>query len=342
MVFFYRLSTLKRQIHSGLLLLVFGMITVLSAEQCIAGTLTENLRATIDVSSRNIRYSQAQTNGDSTVIGLDLHKVFSNQHGDIGTLTAQAYWTDNNNIVKHPGFFDNEDDNRVVYRIFNFNYSGFGIGKPRLRFGHFEIPFGLEQVISTNGTLRDYMHGPNLGVKADWGASINGETAHLEYEVGVTRGGGQTWHRDEGDFVYAGRVGTHNSGNIAVGFSLYTSELGSTQRDRVALDMQWHMGLVSLLGELSLGNTNNEDIRNTLIELNHRSVSDTWLTFLQVRSYAVDRNVSGWDRALQSQAGIRFNPDNHWSFSTQYQTDFATFSGVKRDRLLSVQLRYRF
>ncbi|TQV76005.1 hypothetical protein FKG94_15455 [Exilibacterium tricleocarpae] len=307
-----------------------------------SGDYSDNLRLTLDVSSRSVRYSLADTTGNSTVVGLDLHKVFSGENGDIGTLTTQAYWTDNNNIVKHPGFFDDEDDNRLVYRIFNFNYSGFGINKPRVRIGHFEIPFGIEHIITTNGTLRNYTHGPNLGVKADWGISVNGETSNLEYEVAATRGGGQTWHRDNGDFVYAGRVGTDRSKNLVWGLSAYTSELGETTRNRFGIDAQWYVGLWALFSEVSAGDTNEQDVLNGLLEINRRSPSEQWLAYIQTRYFSVDVDNQGRDRAVQSAVGVRFTPDNHWALSAQYQADLSTFQGAREDRVLSLQLRYRF
>ncbi len=332
----------RRRAAAATAALYCGIALNVASPGTAAIDFSDNLRLTLDVSSRSVRYSLADTTGHSTVAGMDLHKVFSGENGDIGTLTAQAYWTDNNNLVKHPGFFDDEDDNRLVYRIFNFNYSGFGLHKPRLRFGHMEIPFGLEQTINTNGTLHDSIHGPNLGIKADWGASINGETATFEYEVAVTRGGGQTWHRDNGDFVYAGRLGTQRHRNLVWGLSAYSSELGATSRTRFGIDMQWYKGLWALLGEVSTGDNDNQNVLNSLLEVNYRNPTEQWLAYLQTRYFSIDPNDRGWDEALQSLLGVRYTPDNHWALSAQYQTDLSTFRGAAEDRVFSLQLRYRF
>ncbi len=74
--------------------------------------------------------------------------------------------------------------------------SCFGLGKPRVRIGHFEIPYGIEHAINTNGTLRNYRHSANLGIKADWGLAINGETTSFEYEVSASRGSAQSLHHN--------------------------------------------------------------------------------------------------------------------------------------------------
>ena len=133
----------------------------------------ENLRMTVDLSSR-IGLTRGGGTAYQHVIGLDSHKVISGEGGDWGTVVMQGYLTRIDNQAQHPPFFDGADDTQFVYRIVNLNLTRYGRGRFNVRVGHFEIPFGLEHVINTNGTLRDFMHGPNLGVKADWGAGVNG------------------------------------------------------------------------------------------------------------------------------------------------------------------------
>ncbi len=203
---------------------------------------SNNLRLSLDLSSRVVDFDVADEVGKVNVVGIDLHKVFTSPSGDIGTLVLQGYMTSLDNQIKHPPFFADENDSRLVYRIFNFNYTALGARLPNLRVGHFEIPYGLEHTINTNGTLRDYTHGPNLGVKADWGFSLNKELPAFEYEVSVTSGGGQEVDQVKDSYVYAARVGTPRDDNLVLGIAVFDASLGTVSKQRLGLDSQYYQG----------------------------------------------------------------------------------------------------
>ena len=154
--------------------------------------LTDNLRWAIDLAARPSFDDRLDEWHSAFFLGLDVHKVFGSESGDWGTLVLQPYLT-RLDSPRHPPFFESNHDWELVWRIFNFNYTGIASGRFNVRVGHMEIPFGLEQVVNTNGTLRDYQHGRNIGVKADWGVSLNGELPAWDYEFSLTRGTGNEW-----------------------------------------------------------------------------------------------------------------------------------------------------
>ena len=113
------------------------------------GSLTDNMRRTVDFSSR-LLHAENRT-WQLLAIGLDVHSVIAGTRGDIGTLTLQPYLLRVEGAPVGGGLFHDGHDWALQWRIANFNYTGLGHGRFNIRMGHFEIPFGLEQIEQTNG-----------------------------------------------------------------------------------------------------------------------------------------------------------------------------------------------
>jgi hypothetical protein len=311
--------------------------------------LSDNLRWTVDAAVRAIDETESGQFGHIEFLGVDLHKVFSNDKGDWGTLLFQSYLTRINNVGGHPPFFDSNYDTEIEWRIANMNFVVLDGGRLNLRVGHFEIPFGLEQIINTNGTLRDYIHGPNFGLKADWGVTANGELPAFEYELAVSRGSGNNWRNNGDPYIVSGRIGTPRDRNWWLGLSGFQGKVydrsqadGTFKRSRVGVDGAWYWQQFGLLGEVSFGRDESRDVLNALVEADWSSRDDVWLVYLQIRRFAVDRSLSsGTDSAIGSALGATWDPDNHWSFGLQWSRDLKTFSGAPDTNVIAGQIRYR-
>lgn len=302
--------------------------------------LSDGFRYTVDFSSRSVHFRERDETGAVYALGLDIHNVFSNRSGDYGTLNLQGYLTHIENLPVRPGFFDGPTDTEFVYRIFNFNYTGLGKGLPNIRVGHLEVPFGLEQTINTNGTFRDYNSGRNLGVKADWGVSLNDDIGGLEYEVSYTTGGGQRFKPQNGSYVYAGRVGSSRDRDLVLGLSVYSAEVGNARRERVGVDGQFYFGVNGVFTELAAGKRADANTRYALVEYNRRTSREKWLGYVQFINFSQEF-ASGWDNNLITVFGVRYEPDGHWSLSGQLKNDLAGFEGAIEEMTTSLQVRYR-
>lgn len=177
-----------------------------------------NSRWSIDASTRITRNIEKNNNAFQQVLGLDIHKVFSNKTQDIGTLTFQPYIVKLNNVAQAPFIFDHGNDTELTWRIANFNYTALAQGKFNIRIGHFEVPFGLEHHVDTNGTLRQLTIN-DRGIKADWGISVNGILPNLEYEIALTRGSGNDIKSTENPHIFSGRIATPSHKNLITGIS---------------------------------------------------------------------------------------------------------------------------
>ena len=311
-------------------------------------SVLENMRFTVDLSSRASVNTATGHMSTAQFIGFDVHKVFTGEKGDWGTAVVQGYVTRIDNQKKHPAFFEGEDDWELVYRIFNFNYTALARGRFNIRVGHFEIPYGLEHLVNTNGTLRDYTHGRNIGVKADWGVGVNGEFDAFEYEIGLSRGSGNAYFSTGNPYILAGRVGTPRDKNVVAGFSFMQGDVarpGTAQkvlrRKRFGPDIQVHRGPWSVLAEASYGEDQGNMVVNGLVELDWRSPAESWLIYTQTRFFNQEF-ASRWDDASSAVVGVRFAPDNHWAFSAQLGQEISTFGASSRGGIGSFQVRYRF
>lgn len=302
----------------------------------------------MDVSSRAILNDRNGQGAHATFLGFDMHKVFTGPEGDIGTLVLQPYVTRLDNVGAPPPFFDDGDDWELVYRIFNFNYTALAGNKFNIRLGHMEVPFGLEHVINTNGTLRDYIHGPNIGVKADWAVSINGELEDWEYEVALLRGSGNEWIRRGDPYIVAGRVGTSRDEPFSLGVSFLHGEVfryptpdTPLRRTRLGVDAIWHYQCLTFLGEASVGYDLDTPVCNTILEVDLHSTDGTLMLFNQVISLNADVG-NHWTSTTRNFLGARWAPDSHWALSAMWRQDLVTRGGAPDVGLFFMQVRYRF
>jgi len=94
------------------------------------------------------------------------------------------------------------------------------------------VPFGLEPQTNTHFTLYQVLSMQNLGMKKDWGVSLNGQLPKFDYEISLTRGSGieldifhdgeLTTKRSAGrNWAVAGRIGTPQEGNVSAGVSAF-------------------------------------------------------------------------------------------------------------------------
>ena len=219
----------------------------------------ENFRGVLDLSTRHVL-----TEGDYSVvnhIGYDARYVFSNDSGDIGTLLVQPF------IQLASG--SSEFDDELQWRMTNFNFTGFG--RVNVRVGHFELPFGLEQVIPTNGEVRQVQNSAALGLVNDWGISLNGSLPSVEYEVGFLRGGGNSISTDANGY-FVGRVATPSERRFWIGLSGFAGELetsaGPQEQLRAGIDLGWRLPKgYSILAEFATGENDGDNVDFALAEL---------------------------------------------------------------------------
>ncbi len=306
----------------------------------------ENARATLDVSTRGILSTRDGDAHAQEFVGIDVHKVVSDRGRDWATLRLQVYGDRLDGSGEHRW--------RHEFRFFDLNLTRFGRNGVNLRLGHFELPYGLEELLDTNGTLRDFIHVRNLGVKADWGASLNGVFPRLEYEIAVTQGSGNDFSTHDDRFIAVGRVGTPRDDAIVLGLSGFHGRVEArdspptqssgrgriVSRNRAGIDAQLYRGLAGLLADVSFGDDDGFPVLNGLVELDWRSRSERFFGYLQTR-YFTRRASSGWSADVQNIVGAQYVADAHWSVAAELAQDLMTAGDAARTGTVRVQARYR-
>lgn len=313
------------------------------------GSWKDNLRFAIDVAVRPIYFGPTGDFGNFTFVGIDLHKVFSSDQGDIGTLTMQPFLTRIDNVQNFANsVHEDPHDWAIDWRITNFNYTAIGKGKTNIRIGSFEIPFGLEQIVNTNGTLRDFTHFQNFGLKTDLGVSLNGEQNDVEYELGVTRGSGSRYRRRDAPYLLAGRIGTSRDKPVVLGISALHGETinygpagGTDRRSRVGIDMTVGAEKYVYLSELSTGFENDGRTFTGLFEVDSFNSDESVLIYNQLVVRGINE-TGAWDYELRDSIGVRWQADSSLVLSAQLSHFFDALGSNSRGTTIEVQARYRF
>jgi hypothetical protein len=250
-------------------------------------------------------------------------------------------------VERTPGPFGGSDDAELVYRNVHADFRVARRGALSIRVGHFEVPFGLEAVVDTNGTLQQFTNGPNLGVKGDWGVAGHGIVGDFEYEVALQRGGGNHWKTDGNPHLATVRVGTRRDRRLSVGLSMLDGAVHSyarpddpVDRRRAGLDLRWILGRAEVLAEYSFGEDDGADVTSGLAELDWFARDGAWIAYGQFRSATADRQGRR-DRQSSATVGWRFEPDNDLALSFQYARKLDGFPPEAADDVFSLQIRRR-
>jgi len=309
--------------------------------------LGSNSRISIDLSSRVNSDLEAHDSSFLHVLGADIHKVFSSNTADIGTLILQPYIVKLHNVNDPSFVFDDGDDTKLTWRVANFNYTALNQGKFNIRIGHFEVPYGLEYQVDTNGTLHQ-LTADQRGIKADWGFSVNGIMPRFEYEVALTRGSGIELRRKDNPHLFSGRVGTLSNKNTVLGISWLTGDVlatnGVIERKNIGLDASYYYYQWQFMAESSIGKVSGNNTINGFVELLWRNAKEDLSVYTQVDYKRAEINYevsSKSDSTSYWTAGVQWGSDDGFDISAQYKQKLKEAEGGNIDPTLSLQLRYR-
>ncbi|MGB0579194.1 MAG: hypothetical protein ACPGVU_05775 [Limisphaerales bacterium] len=312
--------------------------------------MVENSIYAIDLSSRVQRRIREDDTGFQQALGLDYYSKLNTEYRDVATVIFQPYLVRLDNYARFPAHFDDDDDWEFIPRICNLNLHLTDERWLNLKLGHMEIPYGPEVPINSNGTLRQFLHPQNFGMKADWGFSLNGTLDPIQYEFALTRGSGIEFNSGRDPFAVSGRVGNAIDAESYYGFNSFgisffrgdvlTRTGAKIQRSRVGLDGQYYHGPMGVVAEVSAGQNDDTDVVNTLVELNYVNRRETIFLYNQVRLLRL-KAAGGWNESDALRIGVRYTPDNRWALSSELTQELNAFGNLRTETLLFFQLRYR-
>lgn len=321
---------------------LFSLLTSLSFGSF--ANFNSNLRWSLDASAR-LNHNEAINNTSRIyAFGLDTHKIFTRDSGDLGYGVGQIYFTQLSNYLPVPFLFDTKDDGEFIIREAHLNYTDTPRWLPHIRLGHFTMPFGLEESIDTNGRLLDYYHGKNLGTKLDWGLSLNKVTDKLEYNVSYTLGGKNKAKSIDGSYAVTGRIGTLNHYDFIIGLSFYRAEIDKVNRKRLAIDLQYYWQTWGVLAELALGEDDKQTMqwqqeKYALFELNKTALHQQLKVYSQI--ILTDKEFQKSTEKLIN-IGLSYQVNTQLELSLSARMQFNTPIDTNKQELARAQIRYRY
>ncbi|MEO1036615.1 MAG: hypothetical protein AAFX44_13750 [Pseudomonadota bacterium] len=305
--------------------------------------LADNARWSLDLATRRTEALDGPGWSGNYAVGLDLQKVLSGGGRDLGVIVFQPYFVRLINVDQPSLTFDDPSEWELTWRIANANFHVLERGRLNLRFGHFELPFGLEQNIDTNGTLRQLTFAER-GIKVDWGVTANGIVNQLEYELALSRGSGNDFEAIGDPYVVAGRVGSSTRRNVIVGASFLAGDVlttnGTADRRRLGLDLAMYRDNWEWLIELSSGEDDGQDRHLVFSDVAWRSPLETVLVYLQSR-YSRGERLEGDVDARSAALGCAVTLRRRWSVSAEFRRTVTDDPLQRDDVTATVQIRFR-
>ncbi len=305
--------------------------------------LAENARGSIDIATRRTESLTDDGWSGLHVFGIDLQTVLSGNGGDIGVITLQPYFARLVNVDQPNATFEDPGSWELTWRISNINFKVLDRGRLNVRLGHFELPFGLEQNLDTNGTLRQFTF-RERGIKVDWGVTANGQVGGAEYEIAASLGSGNDIEQRSGSSLVSGRIGTSSRGNFIVGASFMSGDVqtaaGAISRDRLAIDLALYRNNWEFLLEASTGSDDDADRDAIFADIAWQSPRETFLSYLQLHHYTTDGPQGGTTERSVA-VGSKLTLRRFTLLSAELRRSFIDASNDSASTSLTLQLRHR-
>jgi hypothetical protein len=312
-----------------------------------------SLELAFDLSMRIVEKSGGSGTGHVNWVGIDLVDRLTWDGLPLASVIFQAYAIEAKDLPATPIIFDEPRDWQLQWRFVYLDFDRWAHKGFSWKVGHFQVPFGLEWINDTTGTLRQYTNAKNLGVKADWGMSGHGTRNGLDYEVALTRGSGNEYRDVDDNHVFAVRIAAHPSRVFSYGVSFLDANLTGQDapvglgafpkpdRMRYGIDGRWTFPSVQLLGELSSGKNDDLEVWSGLIEANLTNSDERDLAYIQTVG-AGTKGASGWDERILVNLGVKRLIGPSLSLEAQWTHDLEVPGNGALGDTGVLQMRYRF
>jgi hypothetical protein len=275
-------------------------------------------------------------------LGFEYYKKFSNDYGDFLTADLQMRMAYDSTESSHDALGLQIHNAWLQYKLNSVN---------KVKFGHFDVPFGLEQVLDTHGTLLQTLADANIGFKQDWGFALEGALPDFDYSAALQIGSGMSIYRKDGSFLATTRIGTPTGRNLQGGISLmygkvlesmgmFTFPRAELVSDKTVLKRMVGLDGHSLFGpylmktELAFGKDENKNVLGYLYELDYTlpKLQNCELQ-VQFQSWQHDLNRRGSDDSALS-VGVAYKLNSQITLRAAVAHDFNLMEGSEDDKVL--------
>ena len=226
----------------------------------------------------------------------------------------------------------------------------------KIKGGHFEPAFGLEQVIDAHSTILQTLAMEDIGFTKDWGAELRGSLQAFDYWVACQLGSGMSIRRIDSSYLVTARVGTPVGRDFQYGISALCGNVLETEgmstfpknhllsdtavrNERIGFDCLYNWKSFVLKAETAYGINDNNNVIGYLIEADYTPPrSQAWEFETQFQSFVNDLGKSRTDDSTVS-VGLTYKLSQAVTLRAAFQHDLNIYH-QERDTRGLVQFYY--
>jgi len=275
-------------------------------------------------------------------LGFEYYRKFSNDYGDFLTADLQMRLAYDSREASSDAWGLEIHNAWLQYKLNSVN---------KVKLGHFDSPFGLEQVLDTHSTILQTLAPKNIGFKKDWGLALEGALPNFDYSAAMQIGSGMSIYRKDGSFLATSRIGTPSGRNAQAGFSLMYGKVlevmgmstfprggllsdKAALKKRVGLDGQYLFGSYLLKAEVAYGSDEDKDVFGHLYEIDYTVPRLQNLQLeLQYQAWRHDLSARGSDDSILT-VGASYKLNSQVTLRAAMVHDFNLVEGQEDDKIL--------
>ncbi len=283
----------------------------------------------------------------SNSIGFEHYAKFSSDYGDYLTTDLQVR-----------GAYDPNQrfSDAVSCEIHNAWAEYRANNALKIKFGHFEPAFGLEQVLDAHSTILQTLAMEDIGYTRDWGVGLRGSLSGFDYWVAMQLGSGMSIRRIDSSYLLSARIGTPAGRQFQYGVSALYGNVLDTEgmstfpknhllskeailKERIGFDCLYSWNSFILKGETAFGINDNDTVIGYLVEADYTPPKNqAWEFEGQFKSFVNDLGQSRTDDSTIS-AGLSYKLSQAITLRAAFIHDLNQYQ-QERDTQFVVQFYY--
>ena len=283
----------------------------------------------------------------SNSVGFEHYGKFSSDYGDYLTTDIQVRFA-----------YDSSEsfDEACSAEIHNLWAEYRANNAVKIKAGHFEPAFGLEQITDAHSTILQTLAMEDIGYTKDWGVEMRGSLHDFDYWAALQLGSGMSIRRISGSYLATARVGTPADRDFQYGVSLLCGNVLDTDgmstfpknhllsgraifKERLGLDCLYNWNSFVLKAETAYGRNDNKNVIGYLAEIDYTPpTAERWEFETQFQSFVNDLKRSQTDNSTLS-VGLTYKLSQAITLRSAFTHDLNIYN-EPRDTKFVVQFYY--
>jgi hypothetical protein len=226
----------------------------------------------------------------------------------------------------------------------------------KIKGGHFEPAFGLEQVVDAHSTILQTLAMEDIGYTKDWGVELRGSLPEFDYWAALQLGSGMSIRRSDASYLVTARIGTSPNRDFQYGVSILCGNVleaegmstfpknrllsnEAVRKARIGFDSMYNWNSFVLKTETAYGTNDSKNVIGYLVEADYTPPkSQAWEFETQFQSFVNDLSKPRTDDSTLS-VGLTYKLSQTITLRAAFQHDLNIYHHERDTRAL-VQFYY--